>query len=234
MALSSIGATTNPAVQSLIDMRTQFNELARQLSSGQKSATYAGLGIGGGLSVNLNSQLSAITGYDNTIDMASTRINLAQDALGQVSNIGSTLRSALANGNATAGNVNIAQSAAQSSLQQLVSLLNTQAGNRYLFSGLATDQTSVESYDHILNGDGARAGLTQLIDERTQADYGTSGLGRLVISRADRDLGASGGGRRLALRLQARLGLVDLEQRDRERAERLATEPVGQLHRPAQ
>ena len=183
MAISSLGSTTNPAVQTLINMRAQFDELARQLSSGQKSATYAGLGVGGGLSVNLNAQLSAITGYDNTIDMAMTRISVAQDALGQISSIGSTLRGALAEGNASAGNVNIAQFAAQSSLQQLVGLLNTRAGNRYLFSGLDTDQASMESYDHIINGDGARAGLKQLIDERTQADYGASGLGRLVISK---------------------------------------------------
>lgn len=182
MAISSLGSTTNPVVQSLLDMRTQFDDLSRQLSSGQKSVDYAGLGVGSGLSVNLNSQLSAITGYDNTIDMASTRINLAQNVLGQISNISSTLSSSLANGNASSGNVNIAQYTAQSSLQQLVSLLNTQAGNRYLFSGLATDQSSVESYDHILNGDGARAGLTQLISERTQADYGTNGLGRLNIT----------------------------------------------------
>ena len=134
-----------------------------------------GLSTGGGLSVNLNAQLSAITGYDNTIDMAMTRISVAQDALGQISSIGSTLRGALAEGNASAGNVNIAQFAAQSSLQQLVGLLNTRAGNRYLFSGLDTDQASMESYDHIINGDGARAGLKQLIDERTQADYGASG-----------------------------------------------------------
>jgi len=33
--------------------------------------------------------------------------------------------------------------------------------------------------DHILNGDGARAGLKQLIAERSQADLGANGLGRL-------------------------------------------------------
>ena len=57
-------------VQSLIDMRAQFDDLPRQLSTGQKSATYAGLGLGSGLSVSLNAQLSAIGGFDNTIDMA--------------------------------------------------------------------------------------------------------------------------------------------------------------------
>ena len=33
-----------------------------------------------------------------------------------------------------------------------------------------------------MNGDGARAGLKQIIAERKQADLGADGLGRLVIS----------------------------------------------------
>ncbi len=114
--------------------------------------------------------------------MASTRIDLTQNALTAMANIGSSTQSTLATGNAGSGNASTAQLTAQSSLQQLLGLLNTQAGNRYLFSGLSTDKPAVESYDHILNGDGARAGLTQLIDERSQADLGADGLGRLVVS----------------------------------------------------
>jgi flagellin-like hook-associated protein FlgL len=41
-------------------------------------------------------------------------------------------------------------------------------------------QPAVETTDHILNGNGAQAGLRQLIAERSQGDLGT-GLGRLVI-----------------------------------------------------
>jgi flagellar hook-associated protein 3 FlgL len=183
MTVSSIGSTTNAMVQSLMDMRAQFNDLSQQLSTGQKSQTYAGLGAGSGLSVGLNAQLAAITGYDNTIDMATTRINLAQNVLGEMSTLGSSTQSMLTDGSASGGNTGTAQLTAQSSLQQLLGLLNTQAGGRYLFSGLATDQPSVASYDAILNGDGARAGLTQVISERSQADLGADGLGRLVISQ---------------------------------------------------
>jgi flagellar hook-associated protein 3 FlgL len=71
---------------------------------------------------------------------------------------------------------------ARTSLDELLSLLNTQAGDRYLFSGRATDTPAVETMDHILNGNGAQAGLKQLISERNQADLGASGLGRLTIS----------------------------------------------------
>ena len=71
---------------------------------------------------------------------------------------------------------------ALSNLDEILGLLNTQAGDRYLFSGRAADQPAVESLDHIMNGDGARAGLKQVIAERNQADLGASGLGRLLIS----------------------------------------------------
>ena len=87
-----------------------------------------------------------------------------------------------ANGVSNGGGAQVAQQTALSSLDQLIGLLNSQAGDRYLFSGRATDQPAVETLDHILNGDGARAGLKQLISERNQADLGADGLGRLAIS----------------------------------------------------
>jgi len=65
----------------------------------------------------------------------------------------------------------------------MLAILNTQAGNGYIFSGAATNTPSVATADQILNGNGAQAGLTQLINERQQADLGTTpDLGRLVVS----------------------------------------------------
>ena len=78
------------------------------------------------------------------------------------------------------------QAAAATQLDSILSLLNTQVGSNYLFSGSATNQPSVASTNSILNGNGAQAGLTQVITERPQADVG-SGLGRLLIP-------ATGGG----------------------------------------
>jgi flagellin-like hook-associated protein FlgL len=181
MAINSIGPSTSPIIQALIDMRAQFDDLQRQLSTGQKSATYAGLGPDRGLTVGLNAQVSALSAYDNSIDNVMTRINLAQNALGAISDVGNAMRSAIAQGSGSAGGTSAAQLSAQSSLQQLLGLLNTQAGDRYLFSGRATDQPAVETYDHIMNGDGARAGFSQVVSERSQADLGADGLGRLVI-----------------------------------------------------
>src|SRR5437870_3734119 len=64
---------------------------------------------------------------------------------------------------------------------QLEELLNVQAGDRYLFSGLSTDTSPIASLGDIMNGVGAKAGLKQVISERLQADQGT-GTGRLLIT----------------------------------------------------
>lgn len=182
MSTSSIGAGTDRMIQALVGMRAQFDDLQRQLTTGQKSSTYAGLGLGTGLSVGLNAQLSALTNYDSSIDTAMTRVNLAQQALSSMSSLGNTVNAAVVQANGNVPNFGNAIATAQSSLQQLLGILNTQAGNRYIFSGRATDTPAVASYDLIMNGDATHAGLKQLISERNQADLGANGLGRLTVS----------------------------------------------------
>ena len=182
MTISAAGSTAALLSQRLVDMRSQFDDLQRQLSTGQKSATYAGLGLDRGLSVSLNAQSAALDSYNTTIDNVMTRINVAQNALTSVGKVSSSLSSALLQGADSSANGNSTQVSAKSWLQQLVGLLNTRVGDRYVFSGSATDQPSTASYDQIVNGDGAKAGLTQLISERNQADIGASGLGRLAAS----------------------------------------------------
>jgi len=86
-----------------------------------------------------------------------------------------------ANGVSNGSGAEVAQQTGLNSLDQLLALLNARAGDRYLFSGRATDTPAVETLDHILNGNGSRAGLKQLINERNQADLGADGRGRLTI-----------------------------------------------------
>ncbi len=182
MTIGSVGSAASVLTQRLVDMRSQFDDLQRQLSTGQKSDTYAGLGLDRGLTVSLNAQSAQMDSYNTTIDNVMTRINVAQNALSSMSKITSSMRQALVQGTGSTGNTNTTQVEAQSWLQQLVGLLNTQAGDRYTFSGRATDTPATDTYDHILNGNGAQAGLTQIISERNQADLGASGLGRLTVT----------------------------------------------------
>jgi hypothetical protein len=67
MSISSIGSQTSLIVQSLVDMRAQLDDLQRQLGTGKKSDTYAGMGLERGMAVGLRARLSALGGYDEAI-----------------------------------------------------------------------------------------------------------------------------------------------------------------------
>ncbi len=186
MSVSGIGSTTTLTVQALVDMRARLDDLQRQLGTGKKAETYAGVGLDRGLAVGLRAQLSAIGGFGDTMTNVGVRLDLAQTALGRIADIGRSVKSAtqltpyqLDGGGQTTG-----QKTAYSELDEMLGLLNTQAGDRYLFSGRAVDQPAVETRANILDGDGARAGFRQVLAERNQADLGATGLGRLVIPPA--------------------------------------------------
>ena len=186
MNVTGVGVTSSLMVQSLGDMRSQLADLQRQLGTGLKSTTYAGLGIDRGLAVGLNAKLAAITGYSDAVTQVGVRIGLQQTALSTIASIGSTVKSAALTQQFDLDSTGqtSTQRAASAQLDQILGVLNTPAGDRYLFSGRAGDKPATETLDHILNGDGARAGLKQLISERNQADLGANGMGRLQVPAA--------------------------------------------------
>ena len=77
MSVSSIGAQSALSIQQLVNMRKQFDDLQRQLSTGQKASNYAGLGLSRGVTVSLNSAAVGDRRPDNAIDIVGTRIGLA-------------------------------------------------------------------------------------------------------------------------------------------------------------
>ncbi len=184
MAITGIGGASALTLQTIADMRTQLDDLQRQLGSGKKSTSYAGLGLDRGLTIGLRSQLSAISGYQQSIAQVGVRLELMQTQLSQFDQVTQSSKSsimlsqfALNGASQTQDQRNI-----KSTLDQLVGMLNTGADGRYLFSGRSVTQVPLDTTDHILNGDGLKAGLKQLIDERRQADLGASGLGRVTVA----------------------------------------------------
>jgi flagellar hook-associated protein 3 FlgL len=184
MIVKGIANPVGMSVQAAVDMRNQLVDLQRQLSTGKRSDTYSGLGLDRGLTVGLRAHLSAIDGYQDTITQTSVRLSLAQTALSQIVSVGQGVKTtALVSQFKLSGGTQTAdQQSAMIQLDQVLGLLNTTTGGRYLFSGRAVDKAAVDTSDHILNGDGVRAGLKQVINERRLADLGASGLGRLVLS----------------------------------------------------
>jgi len=182
MNVTGVGVLSSLAVKSLGDMRTQLADLQTQLGTGKKSTTYAGLGIDRGLAVGLRSKLSAISSYTATVTQIGVRINLASTALTRVSDLGRTVKAAtLTQFNIDTGGQTATQRTAVTQLDEILGLLNTPAGDRYLFSGRAVDKPATDTLAHILDGNGAKAGYKQVTAERLQADLGANGLGRLTL-----------------------------------------------------
>ncbi len=185
MSITGPGSLTAANLLAQNNMSNQLNTLSEELSTGEAATTYSGLGSQAGLALQLNAQLAAINGYSTTTTALGTTLGIAQSVLSQLGSVGSSVQQTISQQGAFSLD-NTGQTATQESaasyLDQILSLLNTQIGGNYLFSGSATDQPSVASVDTILNGTATQAGLTQVIANRLQADEGSNGLGRLSVS----------------------------------------------------
>jgi hypothetical protein len=186
MAVNGISFGSALLGQSILNLKNQLGDLQTQLASGKKSAVYSGMGVNEGFAIFARAQLSNLDAFTSTITNVNTTINTASTALQSFSDIASQVKSAAGSGGATVNGSGqtTGQQTAVLELKSMLEILNTQAGDRFLFSGSAIDTPSVASVDDILNGKGALAGLKQVIAERNQADLGAGGLGRLVLSSA--------------------------------------------------
>src|SRR5580765_790745 len=116
MSISGVGSRSSLSVQSLVDMR-------RQLDTGKKSTTYAGLGVDRGFTVGLRSQASGLKAFDDTITQVDFRLKVAQTALQRIGDISKQVRSSTVLGaNVVSNGSTIAQSMAYSEVNELLSL----------------------------------------------------------------------------------------------------------------
>jgi flagellar hook-associated protein 3 FlgL len=184
MSITGPGSITALNIQAANNMFNQLNTLSTELGTNQAAQTYSGLGSQAGVVLALNAQLAAVDGYTSTATTVGTTLSVAQSVLTQLGSSGSSLEQAI--NQESAFNLNntgqtTTQASATTQLSNILSLLNTQVGSSYIFSGSATNQQSVASMSDILNGNGAQTGFTQVMAQRLQADQGSDGLGRLVI-----------------------------------------------------
>src|SRR3954470_2419619 len=95
MSVSGIGGTAALSLQSISEMRDQLDDLQRQLGTGKKSDSYAGIGLDRGLTIGLRSQLSAISGYQQSISQVGVRLDLMQTALSQFDSVAHQAKTAV-------------------------------------------------------------------------------------------------------------------------------------------
>jgi hypothetical protein len=184
MAIDGVGGRTTYLGAQITNLKTQFEQLQVQLATGKVSTDYAGQGPERGFAFGLRTQLTNIGAFANTATNVNTRINVANLSLQGLAELGTGVKTAANNATQTLGSngKTSGQLTAQAAFDNAIQLLNTRSGDRYLFSGRATDTPATAPASAILNGSGGRAGLVTLIDERRMADQGTAMMGRLAVS----------------------------------------------------
>ncbi|QOG19414.1 flagellar protein [Bradyrhizobium sp. SEMIA] len=182
MSISSINYSSSVLGAQIRNINQQLTDLSTQLSTGKLSQNYSGMGTNEGFAIAGRSQLSNIAAYTDTITNVNVNINLANTALQSLT----TIRTNTQTGSASTAqdlNVNgqtVAQNTAAAQFGSMVGVLNTQSGNRYLFSGTAYNTQPVANAGDIINGTTTQAGFKTVMAERQAADLGANGMGRLV------------------------------------------------------
>lgn len=117
-------------------VRQRMDMLSQQAATGQKSDTYAGLGGGAKISIDLRPQLQRIDTYATNISQADTKLQMTGSALQQLSDIAASFATQTINMSAqTSPAVDSIAVQARLALQRVQVLLNSQTGGTYLFAG---------------------------------------------------------------------------------------------------
>ncbi|MGH7066984.1 MAG: flagellin [Acetobacteraceae bacterium] len=139
-------------VANATELRQQLATLTEQASSGLVAETYAGLGSGASVSLDLNPEISQMNTWQNNINAAQGQMQVTQTAVSQLSAIASNFASQLNTiGTADPTAVTNVAAAAQQALVQVANLLNTTDGTTYVFAGADSANPPVPNADQILS-----------------------------------------------------------------------------------
>ncbi len=120
-------------------VRRQLDTAATQVATGRIAESYAGLGTGAKVSLDLRPQVTHAAAWQANIDSATGRLGVAQAALSSISTIASNffVKASALNGLNPSDAASIAASA-RVALTQVSQLLNSKNGDVYVFAGRDT------------------------------------------------------------------------------------------------
>lgn len=170
----------SPLTGTLSQKLKLMSDLTNQAATKMKSPTYAGVSDRS-LTLFFQSAISQNTNYTNTITTVTTRLNLVNNSIENMSSVSANLSSGLDRNVflLTADGTTAAQTAAKNSLDSYVTSLNTDYDGVHLFGGRKTDAQPVAEATEILDGDASHAGYNTVAAQRLVADLGANKLGRL-------------------------------------------------------
>ncbi len=128
----------------------KLNTLANQVSTGLIGDTYAGLGSGAPVSLDLRPQVANLRTWQNNVDAATGRMSVAQSALTQIQSIAANFYAQLNNiDGVNSSAIDSIAASARDALGQAASLLDTQDGGIYVFAGQDTGNPPIPDPDHV-------------------------------------------------------------------------------------
>ena len=144
----------------LAQLREQSRVLERQMSTGQRSDSYSGLGFERRESLDLRERLSRIESYQMTITNVNLRLDTMMQGIEALDGIAVEMRKSLALGTTdTPDGFPLEFTTARTNLEFAVSIFNTEVNGRYLFGGRDDGNPPVIDYDALITGlQGAIAG----------------------------------------------------------------------------
>lgn len=144
-------ATMNQLIANSTATHSRLDRLAEQVSTGLVGVTYAALGTGAPVSLDLRPQVANLQTWQANVDAATGRMAVAQTALSRIQSIAASVYAQLntADGiNPSA--VDSVAASARDALGQVAGLLDTQDGGVYVFAGQDSDNAPVPNAGGIL------------------------------------------------------------------------------------
>jgi flagellar hook-associated protein 3 FlgL len=133
-------------------IKQKLDTLTNQASTGLVGTTYAGLGSGARVSLDLNPAVASLQNWQNNISAAAGVMGVTQTAMTQITSIAQNLYSQLNDiTDSNSSEVDTIAASARSALQEVAGLLDSQDGNTYVFGGEDSTNPPVPDPDNILN-----------------------------------------------------------------------------------
>lgn len=184
MAIGKSMFPLGSSFQLISGMKSRYNKLQEQLATGQRASNLAEMGSNRFFDLSMRSRISKIDGYAETMKAVKLRLEVLDMAVTRIDKIEQTQRTSVTPGSYGTGNINFntTPTIARSRFDELMTLLNSEVGGRYLFAGSKIDQRPVVGSQAAIEGEGGRDGFRTVAGERRQADVGASGMGRLTVT----------------------------------------------------
>ena len=127
-------------------VRQRLNTLTQQASDGLVADTFAGLGNGTSVALNLHPHIAALQTQQQNIGAAAARLSVTQTAMTRLQSIASTFLASLNSLDGQSGvAIDSVAANARAALSETANLLDTRDGNIYVFAGQDSQNPPVPS-----------------------------------------------------------------------------------------